>query len=553
MVDQRAKYMTRQAEQGAGARRVRPALLVASMLGLYSIGAFFILCAAYGFVRGLWQLLIFLGGILFYGAVAVQLDSFDEQLGRAVFSLIGPILFGAIGGLCFAAARRVRARLTVAKYADDSRAPVIYLRSFHVDKRLARRPLAIGRVVSFHTEEEQLVEALRELGPVVAIGRPGERLPRLGAQRIYVEDANWQQQILFWFTRAALVVIHIPPKPTEGLAWEIEESLRVVSLDRFVFLVPRDVNAFSWLNQKLQDHGLTGDLLNRPRRAPYRSRIAGIVHFVNGKPEFRALVKPPFFNRPFSSPLVPVYRVALAPVTTRITGSWRPLSRAFGDASIAAVWITFCALVLAVAFYLRRTQPLEREIMVVGQRLMKELPVEAREFAQNRDATALSAWMQSRFQSGLRYTSDDVALAMANVMRQLLAIASPAECEALAEGAIGGPALHRIFNELGKQNSATLATWHTCVEKAILESLKSQHTETFPVSEADAAAAFTALYNGLSEEAKAQYSRITENYEQSSAEDHCWFARTMFQGVERLQEPSRSKLARVGLGQDIEK
>ena len=120
------------------------------------------------------------------------------------------------------AARRIRARLNLANQVDDVRAPVVYLRSFQVDKRLSRRPLAIGRVISSRTEEEQLVEALRESGPVVAIGRPGERLPRLGAQRMYVEDAEWQQQILSWFTRAALVVIHVPAKPTEGLTWELE-------------------------------------------------------------------------------------------------------------------------------------------------------------------------------------------------------------------------------------------------------------------------------------------------------------------------------------------
>lgn len=87
----------------------------------------------------------------------------------------------------------------------------------------------------------------------------------------------------------------------------------------------------------------------------------------------------------------------------------------------------------------------------------------------------------------------------------------------------------------------------------ILESLKSKHAEAFPVFEADQTAAFTALYETLSDEGKAQYRRVTENYEGSSPEDHCWFARTIFQGVERLQEPSRSKLARIVLGQEIEK
>jgi hypothetical protein len=527
-------------------------LWFAFTIGLQGFAAFFVFAAAYAFIRGLWGLLLFLGGILFYGSVTLELDSFPERLGRALFDLIGPAVFGAVAGLCWVAAKRLRARVALASQADDPRAPVIYLRSFHADRRLARRPLAIGRAVSFRTEEEQLVEALREIGPVVAIGRPGERLPRLGAQRVYVEDADWRQQILSWFTRAALVIIHIPSKPTEGLTWEVEQGLNVVALDRLVFLVSRNRALLDWLNQKLQDRGLAAGQLKKLRRAPYRSRIGGIVHFVDGKPELRPLVKPPFLHRPFSSPLVPVYRSALEPVTRRITGAWQPLAPAFGDASVAAVWVGFCVIVIAAALHLRRTVPLEREIMICGHGLMKKLPAEARQLAENRDP-ALSRWMQSRIQGGLRYVPDDVVLAKATVLRRLLEIAPSADCAALAEGTIAQPALNKILNELGRHDRSMLTAWCGAQERSLVESLKSTHAEAFPISEAETTDVFSALYEDLPETERARYRRVTDNYEQSSAEDHCWFARTIFQGVERLGEPSRSTLARVGLGQDIDK
>ena len=60
--------------------------------------------------------------------------------------------------------------------------------------------------------------------------------------------------------------------------------------------------------------------MRKLRRAPYRSRISGIVHFANGQGEFRALVKPPLSRWPFSSPLVPVFRLALEPVTVQVYG-----------------------------------------------------------------------------------------------------------------------------------------------------------------------------------------------------------------------------------------
>jgi hypothetical protein len=546
------EWMTRRSGQGTRVPRVRSPLLVAAMLALQCIAALFVLLAVYSFVRGLWRLFVFFGGMLFYGSVTVDLESFPRHLGEATFHLIGPLIFGAVGGLCLVATKRLRARLNLTNQAEDVRAPVVYLRSFHVDKRLSRRPLAIGRVIASRTEEEQLVEALRESGPVVAIGRPGERLPRLGAKRVYVEDADWQQQILSWFSRAALVVIHVPPKPTEGLTWEIERSLSIVALDRLVFLASRDSSSLDWLNQKFRDHGLTGLHLKKLRRAPYGSRIAGIVYFVNGQPEFRALVKPPFFRRPYASPLVPVYRLALQPLTTRITGSWQPLVPGHGDAAIATLWTTFWVAVIAFAVGQRQTNPFERETMICGNRVMRHLPAEARQFATNRDK-ALLAWMRSHVQQGVRYVPDDVVVAQANVVGRLLATAPPADCTALADGAITERALHRLFNELGKQNRAALTTWCDCQERLLMESLKSTHAKAFPVSEADVTAAFGLLYEGLSEKDKARFERIADDYEGSTAEDHCWFARAIFQGVERLREPSRSKLARVGLGQDIDK
>jgi hypothetical protein len=525
------------------------------MLGWVSmqcIAVYFLLTAAYSFVLGLWGLLVFLGGILFYGPVVVELDSFPERLGRATFNLIGPLLFGAVGGLCLAVAKRMRARRNLETQADDARAPVVYLRSFHVDKRLARRPLAVGRVVSLRTEEEQIAEALRELGPVVAVGRPGERLPRLGAQRVYVNDADWHQQILSWFKRAVLVVIHVPPKPTEGLTWEIEQGLSVVSLDRLVFLVSRDVTSLQWLNQKLRDHGVPGRPPTTLRRVPYRSRISGIIHFVHGEAEFRPLIKPPFFNRPLLSPLIPVFRSTFEPVTRRITGSWRPLPHAFGDALITAVWITFCGLVIAVPLELRRTDPLGREFMICGQHILKQLPNEARTFATNLDEGAQFSWMQSHIQDGLRYIPDDVVLAKADLIRRFLTIASPAECAGLADGSLAQAALERILIGAGRQDPAIFETWCSVQERTLIESLKPKHAETFPLSEADLTAAFVDLYETLSREDIERFDRIASNYEQASAEDHCWFRRTMLQSVGSLHEPSRSKLARFGIGQDVE-
>ena len=89
MFDKKPEDMGRRTGQGTQAGRVRSPRLVAAMLGLWCIAAFCILLAVHAFVRGLWRLFVFFGGILFYGQVAVELDSFSRQLGEATFHLIG--------------------------------------------------------------------------------------------------------------------------------------------------------------------------------------------------------------------------------------------------------------------------------------------------------------------------------------------------------------------------------------------------------------------------------------------------------------------------------
>jgi hypothetical protein len=135
-----------------------------------------------------------------------------DELGELFGAFWAPLTWGSIGGFCFVIVRQIYVRLRPAHQTEGLGAPVVYLRSFYVDQGFSRRPRPVGRPFSVRTEEEQLAKALREIGPVVAIGKPGERLPRLGANRIYVRDEDWQEQVLSWFARAALVGLN-PAKP----------------------------------------------------------------------------------------------------------------------------------------------------------------------------------------------------------------------------------------------------------------------------------------------------------------------------------------------------
>jgi hypothetical protein len=95
--------------------------------------------------------------------------------------------------------RRLQEPTGAEEIADDPRKPILYLRPFDSDKFLFHTPrvtdsmnttvaadwlrYAMGKGNSGNAEKF-LVDLLKRTGPVVAIGRPGERVPPLGGSAI---------------------------------------------------------------------------------------------------------------------------------------------------------------------------------------------------------------------------------------------------------------------------------------------------------------------------------------------------------------------------------
>jgi hypothetical protein len=129
-------------------------------LAIKVIGLVCILSSAYCFVVALWHFFVsaryfvvvlwhfFSGSLISNPTILDYSYSFGEELGTALGNFVGALVLGTVGGLFWSTAKR----MNLAKRTDDGRAPVIYLRSFRVDKGLARRPKAIGRMFSVFTE-----------------------------------------------------------------------------------------------------------------------------------------------------------------------------------------------------------------------------------------------------------------------------------------------------------------------------------------------------------------------------------------------------------------
>lgn len=136
---------------------------------------------------------------------------------------------------------------------QDSRPPVVYLRSFSDESndqsfssyfRGAWSPTIAGSVPGWAPrEQDSLAPILSQVGPYVAIGKPGERLPELGASRAYVSDSDWQTCVSQWISAARLIVIRTGA--TRGLRWELGEVVRQGKLTCLLLILPSRADDYS--------------------------------------------------------------------------------------------------------------------------------------------------------------------------------------------------------------------------------------------------------------------------------------------------------------------
>ena len=195
--------------------------------------------------------------------------------------------------------------------ASDPRRPVVYLRSFEADSEIVLRPdgfwkkaatILFDYAVTFSPEQE-LAEIVNRVGPVVAIGKPGEPLPELGAARLYVGDADWKAKVTDMMARSRLLLIRTGSTP--NLQWEVEQAMtrvprrqillvslgdarRTAAFDqyfeqRFGRVLPSGTTAVTPLWMKLMSAGkhVAGKIIYfdealKPREEPIRLNISWV-------------------------------------------------------------------------------------------------------------------------------------------------------------------------------------------------------------------------------------------------------------------------------------
>jgi tetratricopeptide (TPR) repeat protein len=262
----------------------------------------------------------------------VALTPLENNNGQPNQDLSTIVIFGlpslacVFGGLyCFIRGRKLKAISAQALVAADQRPPVVYLRSFKDDAAAASNPfqnvLGVATFIfGMSTEEEQLAEAFSGIGPFIAIGKPGEKLPQVGAARMYVGNEEWHDCISGWMASAQLVVLRAGR--TDGFWWEVKRAGEVVGPARILFLVPFGRKRYEEFRERAETL-LPCRLPRLPRGRSFSlGRLRAIICFA---PDWTPQIVRLKARLSLSlNPLAPVLRKALEPIARGLKVDVRP-------------------------------------------------------------------------------------------------------------------------------------------------------------------------------------------------------------------------------------
>lgn len=265
------------------------------------------------------SLLVIVSILMFVSATKMLLLELPGELGHALAQreygrIVGTLLFQPLPFMAatwaWVLSRRIGARMRAPHFHTSLRPDVLYLRAFEDDERAAGTRWK-GPLLPWPSEEEQLVSVLSDLGGVLAIGKPGESLPNLGATRVQVSDAEWQSAVQRFATDARAVVYRVPVIVSPGVEWEIEELLSQDLLSKLILLLPNSNTAVRNFNSLV---GRRFDLKLPSITATnliFRPSVSALIWWVGKRPQYVAVQRPSWLRRRLLARIEPSLRQAL--------------------------------------------------------------------------------------------------------------------------------------------------------------------------------------------------------------------------------------------------
>jgi hypothetical protein len=279
---------------------------------------------------------IALTAVVAFGGIA-QISSRGQGLSPGVVvAVIAALVATRYRNVVWRLAKQAGARSAQAELSrEGSRRPVFYLRSFDLDKAASRSSILDWLTENPRgTAEERVTGTLSRVGPVIAIGRPNERLPPLGAKRFYVSNELWKGKVSDVVKVSQLVLWATGTTP--GLRWEIEHLVNMRTPEKLILWPhPRALRlrAAEREQEWVRFLDMTGSVFPKP--LPRRLRNTRFIYFDK-------LFNPVEVGSQgiFGNPLLAVLRGK-----GLVTGPERRFSRACAIAlTVASAFAFFCLL-----------------------------------------------------------------------------------------------------------------------------------------------------------------------------------------------------------------
>jgi hypothetical protein len=526
--------------------------------------------AAQGFPRPAWVwvstgVTLIVGGFVLFCLYLFRTNTENEQL---IF--VYGFAVGLFGGLfCFYRVRQIISMPAQDTLAHDPRLPVLYLRSFREDRRSGFHFWSIFAFSSMATEEEQLAGVMNEIGPFVAIGKPGEKLPQAGAARMYVTHAEWQERVANLMKSAQLVILRAGK--TEGFWWEVQRCARSMPPERVVFLLPFTRREYRRFRERAEQYLPCGLPEYRPSFALAGTRVHAVLYFEPDWTPHIVSLKVPFYltwlgklvqlvltwtYMRFQNPLLDVIKKGLQPVVDQLGLAWKipwyelPKRPKFGCVGGAVALVTAFLMVVAVitmagrgvhhvGVWLGRV-PLDaedlRDRVKDHRKQFEKTPEMRRALAGLSDQKAVER-IPELYDKGVLLLDEPDVLELARLDEKTL---HTEYCGTIIRGAAEDRMLDDALALLSVQE---LETWFALRRKMIQRALDSSPAP--PVSAEDLAAAFLALYASLPPDQSKHLQSVLSNLKNDSDWDRCDAFRTVYKQLPAITEPYRGILART--------
>ena len=268
---------------------------------------------------------------------------FPSKAFALVVTVIATGSIGMLGRRIAMTGRKERAARSAAAIVADPRPPVVYFRGFADDALLEDTNVVEG-FIQLTTEEEQYAMVLSRIGPFVAIGDPRERLPDLGAARIYVGDGNWREVVEALLDRARLVVLRL--SSSEGLLWELRTVIARNDPGKLLLLIPGPPDQYPAMRE-FANKSLPKPLpASLPRGGSFKkmSTIASIARFgLDWTPELLP-IRVNYMRGSLRAPLAPHLQLTLRPVFEHLGAPWKKPSLSIFALIMVMIFIAVLAI-----------------------------------------------------------------------------------------------------------------------------------------------------------------------------------------------------------------